>query len=623
VSYRLGGPDGGLGRQITKGRNLQVSLLKIENFRGIRSATVQFRDHTVLIGPNNCGKTTIIEALALVLGRERLVRNLTEHDFFGSDPQPTDRIRILVTITGFEPDEFTAHPDWFRDGRGVPKWFEPETGDVVPEQTRDGQFLACEVAFAARFDRESLEVETARYFQDDGDADVFAEEGFVQVPAKLIRDVGFFLIPANRSWDRMLSFGSELFRRVIRSAAGLPAETVLAERDRLRNPEQRLEDDARLKPVVDEVNAEIKGLLGMDSPLRLRLTATDSDSVLESIVPHFATRGGDFVPSKRQGSGLISLQSLFLLLHFGQKRIEDGESFFMALEEPELHLPPATQRRVLSRLQSLSTQTIVSTHSPLVAGYCDATALVVIRNDNGVLSAAPMLERPLGQDATNAMRKLFQINRVETTAAMMCEFALVPEGKLDFDWLGLLMRAVELGRGTAEPCLFGVRVGLIPTSDARIRETCEMLGKAHPKVCALVDGDGDGDLYADELTDPAAGARKVLRWPDGWTIEDVVGWVIEADDIAVMERLSRDLAEAPGDRAVLVARLKSNERAQHGLKGDLVAYEIIANALADHPPCLQRARTMLHAISRACAGEQTQHFEQVQAGPVPRLVFRP
>lgn len=229
---------------------MKIALLNIENFRGIRSGTVRFRDHTVLIGPNNSGKTTIIEALALILGRDRLVRNLTEHDFFGSDPEPAERIRITATITGFEPDDFTEHPDWFLDGRGVPLWFDPETGDVVFEKTVDHQVLACQIAFAARFDRESLEVETARYFQDANDIDVFAEDGFVSVPPKLIRDLGFFLIPASRSWDRMLSFGSELFRRVIRSSSGLPAETILAERDRLRDPDPRLEDDVRLGPIV-------------------------------------------------------------------------------------------------------------------------------------------------------------------------------------------------------------------------------------------------------------------------------------------------------------------------------------------------------------------------------------
>jgi putative ATP-dependent endonuclease of OLD family len=421
----------------------------------------------------------------------------------------------------------------------------------------------------------------------------------------------------------MLSFGSELFRRVIRSSSGLPAESILAERDRLRDPNPRLEDDVRLEPIVSEVNNEIARLVGSPSPLRLRLTSTDSDSVLEAVVPHFVTGGDVTVPSKRQGSGLISLQSLFLLLHFGQKRIEDGEGFCMALEEPELHLPPAVQRRVLSRLQSLSTQTIVSTHSPLVAAYCDPTALLIVRNEGGTLTAKPMLNNPLAQDATNAIRKLFQINRIETAAAMMSEFVLVPEGKFDFDWLTLLMRVVELDHHSGDPCLFGVRVGLIPTADARMKETCETLSKANPHVVALVDGDTEGDSYAAELSNPDAGARKVLRWPDGWTIEDVVGWIVAADERTVMKRLDRDLAVAPGDIGTLLVRLKSDNRPNLGLKGDLVAYEIIANALSDRRPCIERTRTMLHALAEACAGSATTYFDVVAEGEVPRLVFRP
>jgi putative ATP-dependent endonuclease of OLD family len=483
--------------------------------------------------------------------------------------------------------------------------------------------LACQIAFAARFDRESLEVETARYFYDGGDVDVFAEDSFTSVPAKLIRELGLFLIPANRSWDRVLSFNSELFRRVIRSASGSPAETIIAERDQLRNPQNPLEEDQRLRPVVDGVNAEMARLLGSDDALRLRLTATDTESVLESVVPHFIGRAGNTLPSKRQGSGLVSLQSLFLLLHFGQKRIEDGESFCMALEEPELHLPPAVQRRVLSRLQSLSTQTIISTHSPLVAAFCDATALLVVRNDSGMLHARPMLARPLGQEAINAVRKLYQINRIETAAAMMSEFVLVPEGRLDFDWLDLLMRIVDLDEASQERCDFGVRVGIIPTSDAKVRETCEVLSKAHPQICALVDGDADGERYAFDLRDPVAGVQRVLCWPHGWTIEDVVGWVIQADEPAVMARVNADLAVAPGDRASLVARLKSDDREEQGLKSDRVAHEIIANALTKHSLCLQRTCSMLHSLAQACAGAATPHFEVVEEGQVPRLVFRP
>ena len=79
---------------------MRVSNLKIENFRGVRAGFIRFGKHPVFVGDNNTGKTTLIEALTLLLGRDRLVRELTEHDFYGSCPQPADRIKLMVTIVG-------------------------------------------------------------------------------------------------------------------------------------------------------------------------------------------------------------------------------------------------------------------------------------------------------------------------------------------------------------------------------------------------------------------------------------------------------------------------------------------------------------------------------------------
>jgi len=45
---------------------MEIANIHIRNFRGIISGSIDFAKHSVLIGPNNCGKTTIIEALALL-----------------------------------------------------------------------------------------------------------------------------------------------------------------------------------------------------------------------------------------------------------------------------------------------------------------------------------------------------------------------------------------------------------------------------------------------------------------------------------------------------------------------------------------------------------------------------
>src|SRR6267142_180781 len=84
---------------------------------------------------------------ALLLGRDRLVRNLTEHDFFGSSPQPADRITIVATITDFTPNDPDRHHDWIRIGRGCAKWRDADSRELKPLRDKPTDQLACQIAF--------------------------------------------------------------------------------------------------------------------------------------------------------------------------------------------------------------------------------------------------------------------------------------------------------------------------------------------------------------------------------------------------------------------------------------------------------------------------------------------
>ncbi len=584
---------------------MQIASLEIENFRGISAGTVNFSKHTVLIGPNNCGKTTVIEALALLFGRDRMIRSLTEHDFYGSNPDAIARIKLVATVIGFEGDDPSQHLDWFRDDRGIVKWWNPKTKKVEPERSEPECKLACQIAFAARFDRPSLEVETIRYFYDDDEmGDVFNDELSTTFPARLIREVGFFLVPATRTWDRMVSFGSELFRRVVAASNGQPSESVIAERDRLRDPQGKLEKDDHLGPIVDELNKELEGFFRTTPTLQLRVTATDSSSLLDAVVTHYTHQGTTLpLPARRHGSGLLSLQHLLLLLQFGRMRSENNEGFWMALEEPELHVPPALQRRLVHRIQALSTQTFVTTHSPMIASLADPTGVIVLRNEGGVLSSRPLLSSALPADTTNGVRKLFQVNRAETVAALMHDFVLIPEGRTDYEWLMLLVRAADLHQGWTDErvCHFDSFIGVIPTHDSAVVKSVEILQPLHPRVLALVDGDDAGVGYAKELLaqdDPNSGV--IVRWPDDWTLENVIGWIVEADADECLAAVTIDPPAASVPE--LVERLKSKDRPVYGLKADTSAYEAIADAISARPKCYGRAKQVLDAIADAAQG---------------------
>lgn len=63
---------------------MRIAELKISNFRGIRKSRLLLPRHAVLIGDNNVGKSTILEAIDLCLGPDRLSRQppVDEHDFY-------------------------------------------------------------------------------------------------------------------------------------------------------------------------------------------------------------------------------------------------------------------------------------------------------------------------------------------------------------------------------------------------------------------------------------------------------------------------------------------------------------------------------------------------------------
>ena len=90
---------------------MRVSRLSIENFRGIAKAELHFTGHTLLVGGNNVGKSTICEALDLVLGPDRLNRTppVEEFDFrnasyLAADGETPIPIRIEAVLTDLTED---------------------------------------------------------------------------------------------------------------------------------------------------------------------------------------------------------------------------------------------------------------------------------------------------------------------------------------------------------------------------------------------------------------------------------------------------------------------------------------------------------------------------------------
>ena len=587
---------------------MRVLALGIEGFRGIRRAQICFSQHAALVGPNGAGKSTILDALSLAFGRTQLVRELTEHDFYGSTPTEATRLRIVVTVGGFSTGDPDDHHEWFRDGRGVPKWWNAKKRTAEPQASTDATALCVQIGLAARFDHEDLKVEQLRYFHDDDDlVDPFDEDAVNAFPNRLLNEIGFFVLPVRRTWEATVSFASELFRRAVATLGGIPAQTLLEERDRLRAPSKPLEDEPLLKPLIERMNDQFRQLLAEAPQLKLRLTSTDSEALLRGLVPHYGPTGGGVLPANRHGTGMLSLQTFVLLLEIGRERRKRGLPFILALEEPELHVPPGLQRNLVAQAVAISEQTICTSHAPRVAAFYPATSLLVVERTGGDLKATPMLAAALTATATSVQRKLYLDDRARIVDALMHHRVLVPEGRGDNEWLRLLSDIIETGEHAfgANPdhsAPFAAVVGTVPTHSSQVQGTYEELRRLHRGVVPLVDGDEEGQRKLGGLLKTEPPPATVLVWRDGWEMEDAIVWILRGDESAVIQPINDRLDWKVASVDDVLARFKTKE-GQGRAKTDYLAYEEIASIIRDVAPCRQRAREILDALTRAVLGK--------------------
>lgn len=134
---------------------MEVARLKIQNFRGIQNSELFFNNHTVMVGDNNVGKSTILEAIDLTLGPDRLSRHpvIDEHDFYAGEYIKNENLvqikieAVVINLNEEQTRHFNANIEWWDT--------EEKTFVVVARKTGDKNVVAAlRIAFNGYYDKE-------------------------------------------------------------------------------------------------------------------------------------------------------------------------------------------------------------------------------------------------------------------------------------------------------------------------------------------------------------------------------------------------------------------------------------------------------------------------------------
>lgn len=407
---------------------MRVIKLKINNFRGIKSADLEFDGHTLLVGGNNVGKSTICDALDLVLGPDRLGRfpPVEEFDFYNAEYLADDGVtpiplRIAVILVDLSPEVervCIAHTElWHLSEKRLLDQGEAELG-VSPEVVR-----CLRLETLAAYNPEEDEFEADTYFSHSP-SNIDGE--LATVGKKIKRLFGFLYLRTLRTGSRALSLERGSLLDIILKLQGV--RTGLWEKSikRLRELDPPIDSDAAdLAPVLDSIEKRLAQYIPVNGNGRATqlFVSQLTREHLRKTMSFFLSMSPDQkpVPFQEVGTGTLNTLVLALLSFIAEAK---KENVIFAMEEPEIALPPHTQRRIANYLLEETTQCFVTSHSPYVIERFDPDQIMILRR-----SANADLTSTVVSSGTTLKGKMYKRHaRRGLAEAMLGPGVIVAEG---------------------------------------------------------------------------------------------------------------------------------------------------------------------------------------------------
>jgi putative ATP-dependent endonuclease of the OLD family len=441
---------------------MYLSRLEIENFRGVRSARIEFNESTVLIGENDSGKTTLLEAIFLVLA-----------------PRPEDRPVIFEfddfhRVSGFKSTETAGNIRiklTFRE-RYNDEWSfmrKNELGLELPDDVNQLQELTLDImASPAKAGENSA--------------------AMWRIVVEHRKNIEFSRDLNQLAWFRRLN-------PVFRTKTGI-----------LENLPEATEDiQARYMEAIKS--------LGKDSDLFFQ-----EGPLLEQVIyeilgrkPQSSGQHGKVV-NLRHGSAAEKIGMLLFITAFlqsGSLMVDPSAEPIIIIEDPEAHLHPMTLQAYKLMIERLKWQKIITTQSGgLLSDFSIHDIRRITRHEGNI---SQYLVRP-GSLSSEELRRLSYHVRMRLSTATFARCWLLVEGESEIWFLPHLARLCGYDLALeGVVCVEFAQCGIAPLIKAARQFGIQWF--------LLADGDAAGKSYIDTARNFAREAGEdvydhSLRLPD-------------------------------------------------------------------------------------------------------------
>ncbi len=360
-----------------------LTNLKIEHYRGIKSLELALGPTTVLVGENNCGKTTVLHALRACLQMLRSSGRASPFDEFDlhfdrqtADPTTAPPIVITLAFEESTPGEWSDEVEQKLGGDG---------GVIALMPPDDRSRVRLRVS--AEYSKVTQEIDTAFEFLDAADTPLPAKNRNRLGSLQQLRPL--FYLSALRDAGKEFSRTSQFWSPFVKNSQ-IDEETKAGIEKQLEDiNDQIIEAHGTFKGVREHLG-KVQELVALGGQDVVSVDAVPSRvfDMLNRTQVSIASATGARLPIGRHGEGTQSLTVLmlfdaFLKSELARKQGVKESKPIVALEEPEAHLHPNAVRALWKTIHDIDGQKLIATHSGDLLSEVDLTAIRRIYRSRG------------------------------------------------------------------------------------------------------------------------------------------------------------------------------------------------------------------------------------------------